>query len=66
MVNCKSIQVLDEKGVCISESLGKCRGCGYGFLEDLKEAGVTGTFFIDNKVIVIEKGQQDDRKVYKE
>ena len=41
MTNCEKIQVM-KNGVCIAESLGKCKGCGDEFFNDLEEAGFKG------------------------
>ena len=37
-------QRLNKEGICISESLGLCKGCSSNFLEDLKEDGFKGIF----------------------
>lgn len=44
-------QNFNNEGICISESLGLCKGCAVGFIEDLKQHGLTGIF-------INEKGEQ--------
>lgn len=41
MGNCENIQVMKD-GVCIAESLGRCRGCANEFFKDLEEDGWGG------------------------
>ena len=41
MGNCEKNQVMKD-GVCIAESLGKCKGCADDFFKGLEEAGFKG------------------------
>ena len=41
MTNCEELQVF-KNGVCIAESLGKCRDCADEFFKDLEEEGFKG------------------------
>lgn len=41
-------QIFNKEGICISESLGKCKGCVEGFIEDLKDNGFKGIFILGN------------------
>ena len=47
---CKNKQVLNNKGICISESLGLCEGCANEFFNDLSKEGFSG-LRIDEKGI---------------
>ena len=39
-----------KDGICISESLGKCKGCQEEFFKDLSEAGFKGLKITDKGI----------------
>jgi len=41
MTDCTKLQVFKD-GVCIAESLGKCKGCANEFFKDLEGDGFSG------------------------
>jgi|TARA_R100000750_G_scaffold47_1_gene103 hypothetical protein len=49
-MDCKNIQVM-KNGVCIAESLGKCKGCGEEFFDDLENAGFKGLKITERGII---------------
>ena len=49
MTNCEEIQVF-KGGVCIAESLGKCKGCADKFFNDLEQEGFKGLRIDENGI----------------